>query len=114
MSCFERLPNEHICLIQYSNINSYTTFDSSEPDAASSLKSALSVLVGPACVILDRSPLKTEVMLDQDVLEELGLKMTSGKQTPSIICTALSALGDFVKEVTIYMYLHRGVAWVKT
>ncbi|XP_030839576.1 uncharacterized protein LOC100893417 [Strongylocentrotus purpuratus] len=71
---------------------------SSKPDAASSVQSAFSVLVGPVCVILERSPLKTEVILDQDVLEELGLKMSSGRHSPSIICTALSALGDFVKE----------------
>nr|XP_054772771.1 uncharacterized protein LOC129280790 [Lytechinus pictus] len=75
-----------------------TMKQSSRVDDACSVKSSWTVLFGPFCAILDGSLLKAEGTLHQDVLQELTVQMANGRQSPSIVCTSASALGDLVKE----------------
>nr|XP_054772715.1 uncharacterized protein LOC129280732 [Lytechinus pictus] len=69
---------------------------SSLVDDGCSVRSTWTVLFGPFCAILDGSLL--EGTLYQDVVQELTVHMANGRQTPSIVCTLASALGDIVKE----------------
>ncbi|XP_041483746.1 BRCA1-associated ATM activator 1-like [Lytechinus variegatus] len=75
-----------------------TMKQSSLVDDACSLKSSWTVLFGPFCAILDGSLRKAKETFDQDVLQELTVQMANGRQSPSIVCTSASALGDLVKE----------------